>query len=226
MHRRFLLLSAAAAATAAALVPAAVASAHAVIKAGSYHVAMGWQFETNGGTVTYVDQPNAVQVFVDTLAPSGDIGTPVGDLNADCNHPDFQVTVTYAGKTGSPLCPGNAFDADTGLGRMDEYDAPLTPTKVGDYTFHITGTIHGAKIDQSVMSSDKTFASVADQGQVEFPVAAPALNDVASKVDQVSSRAQSASNDASRGTILGVIAIVIAVVLGGAALGVTLRRRS
>ena len=226
MHRRLLLLAGAAIGVAAALSATVLASAHAVIKPGSYYVAIGWQYEPSGGTVTYVDAPNAVQVFVDTQSPTGDIGSPVGDLNSDCTHPDFQVTVTYAGKTSSPLCPMPTFDADTGLGRMDEYDAPLTPTRVGDYTFHITGSIHGTPIDKSVTSGPSTFDSVGDQSAIEFPVAAPGLSDVATQVDQVSARAQTASNDAGRGTALGIVAIVIAAVLGGGALALSLRRRS
>ena len=221
MHRRFVLLTGAAiGAVAAALTGTVLASAHAVIKAGSYHVAIGWQFEANGGSVAYVGQPNGVQVFVDTFSPSGDIGDPVGDLNADCNHPDIQVTVTYAGKTSSPLCPVPSFDADTGLGRMDEYDVAITPTKVGDYTFRIFGKIHGTPIDKSVASGAQTFASVADQSSVDFPVAEPALGDVATKVDQVAARTSDG------GTILGIVAIVVAAVLGGGALAITLRRRT
>lgn len=227
MHRRFLLLAGAAiGAVAAALTPTVLASAHAVIKTGPYYTAIGWQVEANGGTVAYVGEPNAVQVFVDTLTPSGELGSPVGDLNSDCTHPDLQVTVTFGGKTSSPLCPVPAFDRDTGLGRMDEYDVPLTPTRVGDYMFHLTGSIHGTAIDKTVKSGPQTFASVSDQSSVDFPVAAPALNDVATKVDQVSARAQTASNNATLGTVLGIVAIVVAAVLGGGALAVSLRRRS
>ncbi|MBV8195930.1 MAG: hypothetical protein JOY80_10435 [Candidatus Dormibacteraeota bacterium] len=231
-HRILLASGAVLAAAAAASAPAIVASAHAVILVGTYHVAMGWVYEPPSGTVTYVGQPNAVQVFVDTLTSSGDIGSPVSDLNGDCTHPDFQVTVSFGGTTSSPMCPQNTFDADTGLGRMDEYDAGLTPTKVGDYTFRIFGSIHGTAIDKSVTSSPMTFDTVGDQSSIEFPTAAPALSDVATKVDAVSGRAQSAAasandaaNVANRASILAIVGIVLAVLLGGANLTVLLRRR-
>ncbi|MBV8526851.1 MAG: hypothetical protein JOZ75_00900 [Candidatus Dormibacteraeota bacterium] len=136
------------------------------------------------------------------------------------------MTVTYAGKTSSPQCPSSAYDPDTGLGRQDEYDAVMTPTKVGDYTFHITGTIHGVHIDETSTSSDKTFDSVGDQSSVEFPAAAPALGDVASKVNSVSSRADSANNAATGALIVGIVAIVAALGLGGGALAMTMRKRS
>ncbi len=226
------LLAAAAVAGILPLTAVASASAHAVINAGTYRVAIGWEYEPSGGSATYVDQPNGVQVFVDTLAAAGAIGTPVGDLNADCTHPDFQVTVTYAGRTSSPLCPQPAFDPDTNSGRMDEYDAELTPTRVGDYTFRIFGSIHGTPIDKSVTSGPSTFDTVGDQSAVEFPAAAPALSDVAAKVDQVGVRAgdaaaaaNDAANAANRAATLAIVALVAAVVLSGAALGVTLWRR-
>jgi hypothetical protein len=226
VHRRFLLfLEAATAAVAAALAPVAIASAHVVYKVGTYYIAMGWEYEPSGGTVTYVGQPNGIQVFVDTQSSSGDIGSPVSDLNADCTKPDFQVTVTYAGKTSSPQCPSLAYDPDTGLGRRDEYDAVMTPTKVGDYTFHIVGTIHGVHIDKTSTSSDKTFDSVGDQSQVEFPASAPALSDVAAKVNSVSSRADDATNAANRAFAVGIAAVIVALVLGTATLVVSLRRR-
>lgn len=233
MHRRFMRLSGtAAAAVVVALVPVITASAHAVLTPGKYHVAIGWQFEPPGGSVTYVGSPNAVQVFVDIPTASNPIGTPVSDLNQDCTHPDFQVTVSAGGRASSPLCPEPSFDSDTGLGRMDEYDASLTPTRVGDYTFHIFGTIHGTKIDSTVTSGPSTFDTVGDQSAVEFPAAVPALGDVATKVEQVSSRAasalssaQNASSSASGATTLAIVAIVVAVLLSGANLLLLMRRR-
>ena len=240
MRHRFLLLAGAAtAASAAVFAPVLIASAHQVYVVGGYHVAIGWEYEPAGGTNTYVGQPNGVQVFVDTATASGDVGSPVGALNADCTKPDLQVTVTFAGTTSSPLCPQNTFDADTGLGRMDEYDAVLTPTKVGDYTFHIFGSIHGTAIDKTVTSGPSTFDTVGDQSSVEFPTAVPALSDVATKVDQVSNRvggalssaqnaaasANDAASAASRASILAIVAVVVAVVVGGLSLALAMRRR-
>src|SRR4029077_3665440 len=90
-----------------ALATALTASAHAVINVGTYHVAIGWQFEPSTGTVTYVGQPNAIQVFVDIPTAGNPVGNPVSDLNQDCTKPDFQVTVTYGSTTSSPFCPAS-----------------------------------------------------------------------------------------------------------------------
>jgi hypothetical protein len=218
--------------SATALTPVMLASAHAVLKVGQYHVAIGWQFEPASGTVTYVDQSNAIQVFIDIPTASNPVATPISDLNADCTKPDFQVTATFGSATSSPLCPQPAFDADTGRGRMDEYDVVLTPTRVGSYTFRIFGTIHGTPIDQMVTSGPTTFDSVGDQNSTEFPTAVPALSDLSTKVDQVNNRATdartvaaSASNSASGASTIAIIALVAAVLLGAVNLVVGLRRR-
>ncbi len=227
----------------ALLLPSTNASAHEVSKAGPYRIAIGWLFEPPSGTVTYIGEPNAVQIFVDKPTATDEIGDPVGDLNADCDHPDIQVTVTFGTLTSKPLCPRPAYDPDTGLGRKDEYDATLTPTKAGDYTFHLFGTIHGEKVDHTVKSAPDTFDTVGDASAVEFPTAAPALSDVATKVDQVGTRAgdaltaaqaasasakdastaaqdarssvASATDAANRATILGIVALVVALIAGG-----------
>ncbi|MBU6424552.1 MAG: hypothetical protein KGQ88_10995, partial [Chloroflexi bacterium] len=143
---RALLAGTVAGALALALILPARASAHEISKAGPYRIAIGWLFEPPSGTVTYIGEPNAVQVFVDQPAAGNEIGVPVGDLNKDCDHPDIQVTVSFGSATSKPLCPEPAYDPDTGLGRRDEYDAAITPTQAGDYTFHVFGTIHGVKV--------------------------------------------------------------------------------
>jgi hypothetical protein len=217
----------------------AVASAHYVFTAGKYRIAIGWQNEPAFGTDTFVGEQNAIQVFVDIASADNPKGTPVSTLNQDCTHPDFQVTVTVGTTTSSPFCPAPAYDPDTGNGRLDEYDYALIPTVVGNYTFHIFGSINGTPIDQTVTSGPTTFDSIADASSVEFPVAVPATAALSTKVDAVNQRAASAlasaqsatatasgaKTSASSATTLAIIAIVLAVILGGLNLAIGLRRR-
>jgi hypothetical protein len=228
--------SAALAATALALATTlAVASAHYVFTAGEYRVAIGWQFEPAFGSDTYVGEQNAIQVFVDIATANNPKGKPVSTLNQDCSHPDFQVTVTVGTTTSSPFCPAPAYDGDTGNGRLDEYDYPLIPTVVGNYTFHIFGAINGTAINQTVTSGPTTFDSIADSSSVEFPVAVPATAAIATKVDAVGQRAESAiataqtaKSSASSATVLAIVAIVIALILNAgtfALMAVGMRRR-
>jgi hypothetical protein len=219
---------------------AVAASAHYVFTAGKYRVAIGWEFEPPSGADTYVDAQNAVQVFIDIASAADPHGTPVATLNADCTHPDFQVTVTVGSTMSSPFCPAPAYDSDTGTGRHDEYDYPLIPTVVGTYTFHIYGTIDGTPIDQKVTSGPTTFDSIADSSSVEFPIAVPGVAAVATKVDAVNQRAaaalanarsaataaENAKTGASTATALAIVAIAIAVVLSALNVVIGLRRRA
>jgi hypothetical protein len=241
VSRTHLRVSAIAVGAVLALATSAIAaSAHFVFTAGKYRVAIGWQNEPSTGTDTYVDAQNAIQVFVDIASANDPRGAPVSTLNADCAHPDFQVTVTVGTTTSSPLCPSPAYDGDTGNGRLDEYDYPLIPTVVGTYTFRIFGTIKGTAIDQRITSGPTTFDSIADSSAVEFPVAIPAVSAISSKVDAVNQRVASAFSDAqsasvaasdaksseSRATVLAIVALLVAALQSAIILVIGLRRRS
>jgi hypothetical protein len=216
------------------------ASAHFVFTAGKYRIAVGWQSEPSSGTDTYVGEQNAIQVFVDIATANEPRGIPVSTLNADCTHPDFQVTVTVGTTTSSPFCPAPAYDGDTGNGRLDEYDYPLIPTVVGTYRFHIFGAINGTAIDQTITSGPTTFDSVADSSAVEFPVPVPAVAALSTKVDAVNQRAASAlagaqtasteagdaKNSASGATTLAIVALIVVALLSALNLAIGLRRRS
>jgi hypothetical protein len=225
MKRAITVVAASAAALFMGVAATQTASAHAVIPLGQYRVAIGWQFEPVGGDDTYAGSSNAIQVFVDIPTPTNDIGTPVSDLNADCTKPDFTVTVEVGSTTSSPYCPSPAYDPDTGLGRLDEYDYALTPTAVGTYTFHIKGSIHGTPIDKTVASGPSTFDSVAESTSSDFPIAVPPVSALSTKINAVDGRtstaqssATSAQNSATAGLIVGIVGVALALISGVVAL--------
>ena len=113
--------------------------AHVLKDFGPYSVALGWAVEP-----TYVGQVNAVQVVVKDKA-----GKPVTDLAEG----DLKVVVSVGGQDSSALSLTSKFDEDTGLGIAGDYETPLTPTAPGDYTFHLTGSIHGQAVDRATRRS-------------------------------------------------------------------------
>jgi hypothetical protein len=205
------------------LVVSSAVSAHVVKQFGTYSVAMGWLHEP-----TYVGVENAVQVIVKDAG-----GNPVNDLAPG----DLKVVVSTAGQQTAVLPLQPSFDPDTGLGTPGEYTASLIPTQVGDYTFHLTGSIHGTVVDETSTSSDQTFDSVTAGTDVQFPVKEPAIGDVSTLVQRVDGRATSAqsaasaaqqaatsaANDASRALIVGSAVGGLGVLLGLAGLFVGLR---
>lgn len=171
------------AAAVAALLIAGVADAHVVKNFGTYSVALGWVHEP-----TYVGEQNAVQVVIKDAA-----GKAVTDLNDG----DLKVTVSIGGKTSDPLDLLNTFDPDTGLGIPGDYEAPIIPTAPGDYTFHLTGTIHSTAVDETATSSDATFNTVVDGTGIQFPNQLPALTDIATRLDRIDARLASPAPVAS-----------------------------
>lgn len=197
---------------------ATLATAHIVEQVGPYSVALGWVHEP-----TYVGEQNAVQVVIKNAK-----GEPVSDLTAD----DLKVVVTAAGKQSDPLALAPTFDEDTGLGIPGDYEAPIIPTAPGEYTFHLTGSIHGTAIDETATSADDTFDAAVEPTGIQFPNALPALGDVATRVERTDSRAQAAAtsaqqaNDAARGALVAGLAVGgLGALLGLAGLTLAIRRR-
>ncbi len=187
---------------------AAVAAAHADVDAGSYHLAIGWVTEP-----TYVGEINAVQLLV-----FDENNNPVTDLGPD----DVQVVVSAGGQDSAPLTFSAAFDAEEGLGTPGDYHAPLIPTIAGDYSFHVTGTIHGQAIDATVTSGEATFDTPMDPSAIQFPNKVPAVADLATRIDRVDSRS---SSDAQTALYAGVAVGLVGIVIGVIALAFAYRNR-
>jgi hypothetical protein len=163
---------------------AGATQAHVLKDFGTYSVALGWVVEP-----TYVGQVNAIQVVVKDKQ-----GKAVTDL-ADG---DLKVIVSVGGQQSSALALNNKFDPDTGLGVPGDYEAPITPTTPGDYTFHLTGSIHGEAVDETATSSDSTFDSAVEATDIEFPNKLPSLTEITTSLDRISARlSASASPGAS-----------------------------
>lgn len=182
MRRSQRVVAACAVAAALALSVSGLALAHVVHQDGPYSVAMGWWQEP-----TYVGVQNAVQVIIKTTA-----GSPVADLASG----DLHVVVSTAGKSTAALPLDPTLDPDTGLGRPGEYLAWLIPTLPGNYTFHLTGSIHGQPLDETYTSSDQTFNAVMDAGTAQFPVQLPSLTELSTLSDRLTTRVGGAANAA------------------------------
>jgi hypothetical protein len=159
----------------AALAGAAPMLAHTGHEVGDYVLEIGWLNEP-----AYVGQPNAVQVTITDHHDS----SPILDLGPD----DIKVVVSTAGTDSASRSFEPAFDAVEKVGSLGEYDAPLVPTAPGDYTFHITGSIHGTAVDLTVASGDETFDPVVASTDLEFPAKMPSLTEVGTRLDRIDAR--------------------------------------
>jgi hypothetical protein len=153
---------------------AGIAYAHVVKQAGPYTLEIGWQHEP-----TYVGEANGVQVIVHDADEN-----PITDLGTD----DLKVVVSTGDQQTGELTFEPGFDLEEGEGPLGEYNAPIMPTAPGDYTFHLTGAIHGEAIDITVTSSDETFDTVKGTADIQFPTKLPALPDLVTRLDRIDER--------------------------------------
>lgn len=189
------------------LLVASIATAHVVKQAGPYTLEIGWQHEP-----TYVGEANGVQVIIHDADDH-----PITDLAID----DLKVVVSTGDQQTGELTFEPGFDLAEGDGNPGEYNAPIMPTAPGDYTFHLTGAIHGEAVDITVTSSDETFDTVRGTSDIQFPAKLPAVSDLVTRLDRVDARltsAEGAQAAADRALLVGGGLGLLGVLVGAAAL--------
>jgi hypothetical protein len=210
------------------LAAAGAVSAHVVEHAGPYTLEIGWQHEP-----TYVGESNGVQVIV-TRADK-----PVTDLKAD----DLKAVVSTGDQQSGELSFEPGFDPEEMEGPLGEYDAAVMPTAPGDYTFHVTGSIHGTPIDITVTSGDATFDTVKGTTDIEFPTKLPTTAEIVTRLDRIDARiatptatgptqasvddttsqAATAQQAADRALLIGAALGLVGIVIGAAGVLVGIR---
>jgi hypothetical protein len=194
------------------------AAAHEERSVAGYDWTVGF-----GDEPTFAGYPNSVSLFL----TKG--GHPVTELPGELN-----VAVEFGDQAKDlELVPN--FEVGE-FGTPGDYRAFFIPTRPGTYTFHFTGTLGGAKVDESFTSSPKTFDEAENPTAEEFPVQDPTAGELAERIDRevprltdrIDSAAASAQDRASTATTIAVVALVGAVLgiaLGGFAVARSARRR-
>jgi hypothetical protein len=183
-------------------------AAHTQVSTGPYKIALGWADEP-----TYVGELNAVEAIV-----TDQNDDPVTDLQPG----DLVVTVSAGGQTSDPLALEPAFDPEEGTGQLGDYRAALIPTIPGDYTFHLTGRLHGQAVDATATSGPDTFDAPAEASAIEFPNQVPSVSELATRIESVDSRS---SNDSRTALYVGAGLGAAGVFIGLAALALAIRAR-
>jgi hypothetical protein len=211
---------------------APVVSAHSHVTIGDYHITIGWMNEP-----TLVGQPNGVEVLIEDQDEN-----PVVDLGGDS-----LAVVISTGEQETPSLPLTpAFSIEGGFGTPGHYTAELIPTLPGDYTFHLTGSIHDEPVDVSITSGDDTFSPVNSTSDLEFPIKVPTLADVSTRLERIDGRiaelaednpgeealvaaaaatetAKAATASADRAMLLGIVVGGAGVLIGAIALVLAMR---
>jgi len=207
------------AAVAVLLVPlAGPASAHGEHKVDRYTVEVGF-----GTEPAYAGVINSVQLIISNN------GKPVTDAKG------LKVAVT-TGDAEPRQMPLEPYFGDD-FGTPGDYRAFFIPTAPGAYTFKVTGTLGGKKVDQSYTSGKDGFDEVTDPAEAQYPVQQPSGSQLTNRLDRVTTRlnvAVAAEREAAAdqvagarrlatiGLVVGALGLLAAVGAGALAL----RRRS
>lgn len=210
----------AAAVVAVLLVPllAVPASAHGEHKVANYTLEVGFGTEPGYAGVT-----NSVQVMISNN------GKPVTDAKG------LKVAVS-TGDAEPRQMPLQPYFGDD-FGEPGDYRAFFIPTAPGAYTFKLTGSLGGKKIDQSYTSGKDGFDEIADPSEAQYPAPEPTGSQLTTRLDRETDRINavvaadreaadseiaSARRTATIGLAVGALGLLAAIAVGVLAL----RRRS
>ena len=163
----------------------------------------------------------------------------------------FGTEPAYAGQTnsvqlmisnnGKPVTDAKGLKAAVttgdGWGEPGDYRAFFIPTAPGAYTFKITGTLGGKKINQRYTSGKDGFDEVTDPAEVQYPAVEPTGSQLTTRLDRETARLnaalaaekQAAEDEAASARQLATIGLAVGALGLLAAIGVgvvALRRRS
>ena len=163
---------------------ASPAAAHDSRTVGPYTVVVGWVAEP-----AIVGQPNGLDLTVtDTTS-----GKPVEGLDKT-----LKAEVITGGSAST-----KSLDLRPDRDVPGHYTAQLVPTRVGDYTFHVSGTAGSTKIDEKFESGPNRFDPVTDGSALQFPDNLPASTELAKQLADANSKLTLA-------LALGALALVVA----------------
>ena len=156
------------------------ASAHEEVECGSYSCEIGWVNEP-----VLVGERNGLVLFV---APKDKPEEGVADLEST-----LKFTVEYGSVSQS-------YDLQPLEGEPGHYTAPFIPTREGQYTFHITGTINDETVDVKVEPEE-----VVTAGTLAFPEAQPSAAELSAQLAAAKVQANTAQMVAIVGAVLGLV---------------------
>ena len=170
-----------------------VALGHERRAVGAYTFVVGWINEPS-----YVNLLNSLDLTVTETAGGKAVEGLEKTLKAD---------LTFGGTTTpQPLTLAARF------GLPGKYSGYVMPTKVGDYTFHITGTVGTMNVDEKFESGPGRFGSIESTDPLQYPQKVVSNADLAARLDSIQTL-----------VIAGIVIAGVALLL--AAGGLVMRRR-
>jgi hypothetical protein len=143
-----------------------VALGHERRTVGPYTFVVGWINEPS-----YVGLLNSLDLTVTETAGGKAVEGLEKTLKAD---------LTFGGSTTpQPLALAARF------GLPGKYSGYVVPTKVGDYTFHITGTVGTMSVDEKFESGPGRFGAIESTDSLQYPQKVVSNADLAARLDSI-----------------------------------------
>jgi hypothetical protein len=170
-----------------------IALGHERRAVGPYTFVVGWINEPS-----YVNLLNSLDLTVTETNGGKAVEGLEKTLKAD---------LTFGGSTTpQPLTIAARF------GLPGKYSGYVLPTKVGDYTFHITGTVGTMNVDEKFESGPGRFGSIESTDPLQYPQKVVSNADLAARLDSIQTL-----------VIAGIVIAGVAVLLSIG--GLAMRRR-
>jgi hypothetical protein len=125
----------------------------------------------------------------------------------------------------------DALPLEPSFGVPGQYEATIIPTRPGQYTFHITGRVGGAEIDEFFTSGPETYNDIQNPSDAEFPTRDPTRAELADRLERLDARvgqtlAEVKALGSESGTDIPTLIVAgLAALLGALALAIALLRR-
>jgi hypothetical protein len=184
-------------------------SAHEHRKVGEYAVVVGWIVEP-----AFEGEKNGIDFRVSRGA---DDGVPVEGLEES-----VKVEVTHASTSIS-----RSFELRGLYRQPGRYTAHVIPTAPGAYRFRFFGTIRGATIDETFVSSSLGggFNDVASSAEIQFPQRLSEARELEAAIRGAREQAVDANDRVSSASVLATVALVVAAASMGISALLALRKR-
>lgn len=162
------------------------AQAHGHTTVGDYSLVIGFHNEP-----AYQGEPNGFDLFVTNTKTNAKVTGLASTLKAEIIFGDSKKTLKV----------------EPQWGQEGTYTAYVLPTKAGDYTWHIFGTIEKTPVDVTMTSSPSTFGAVQSKSVVTFPSAEPSALELAEQVTSATRLAQFALAAGVLGLLVGAAGV-------------------
>jgi hypothetical protein len=154
--------------TAALMAGPGAAGAHEARRVGDHDVVVGWATEP-----AYAGFSNHVSAEISHGKE------PIKDA-------ELEVVVAFGSEgaetTTDPLPLGPAFDTP------GQYLAFIIPSRLGTYSFQVTGMVEGEEFDETFTSGPQTFDDVRNPADAEFPAQDPTRGELSGALDRLTAR--------------------------------------